>query len=358
MNKIRLLIADDSTFVRQALVRALSVHADLEIIGEARDGLHAIELARQLCPDVMTLDLQMPQLSGLDVLRVLRDELPTRIIMVSSFTRVGAEESFRALEEGAFDFVDKTLVRNRMDFVRLGDELIEKIRLAASQVSPAVRIHSWPKTEALAPKSKTPPLATELIAATRALVVVGASTGGPPAIRRFFSTLRPGLPAVFIIVQHMPPGFSGGFAKRLNQTSPLVVHELTDGEVLSAGHAYVIPSGSEIAVEQHGEQVRINLKSGDSDTRHRPSLDHTLRTATSIHLPLKIAVVLTGMGADGREGIVPFAQAGGQVLVQDEGSCIIYGMPKAVKETIKPDLEAPPEVLGQHVVEQLVPPFS
>lgn len=349
--KIRLLIADDSSFVRQALIRVLSDHEEIDIVGEARDGLNAIEMARQLLPDVMTLDLQMPHLNGLDVLRVLRDEVPTRIIMVSSFTRAGADETFRALEEGAFDFVDKTLVRNRGDFIRLGDELLEKIKLVAAQPSLLGKFSAAPPI----PKSKSHEVGDHFEsldadkAQAQALVVVGASTGGPPAVRRFFSLMKPTIPAVFIVVQHMPPGFSSGFARRLNQISPLLVSEVLDGELLLPRHAYVVPSGSEIAFAQTTTGVRAILRSGESDLRHRPSLDFTLKSASALEFPLKIAIVLTGMGADGKEGIRDFVAGGGRVGVQDQDSCIIYGMPRAVKEATPPEIEGTPEQLGQFV---------
>lgn len=338
--KIRVLIVDDSTFVRRALIRVLRAADDVEIVGEARDGMAAIDAARRLKPDVMTLDLQMPKLGGLDVLRVLRDELPTRIIMVSSFTREGAEETFQALEEGAFDFVDKTRVRNRVDFINLGQDLLAKIRLAMGQATaessaiPPARVN--PPQSAPAPPART----------ARGLLIVGASTGGPPAVRRFLNAFSPSFPAAIVIVQHMPPGFSEGFARRLNQMAPIIVSEAVDGEVLLPAHAYVVPSGMEADFAVEDGVLRMFLREGDADEKHRPSLDHTLTRAAVLDVP-RLAVVLTGMGADGAEGAVQFVSSGGDIAVQDADSCVIHGMPRAVANRVEVAFEAPPDELGE-----------
>lgn len=354
--RIRVLVADDSTFIRRALKRVLSEAPDIEVIGEARDGMQAVDLARSLRPDVMTLDLEMPRLNGLDVLRIVIGELDTRVIMVSSFTREGAEETFRALEEGAFDFVDKTMVRNRMDFTHLGHDLVEKVRLAGGlQSLPKTKLELPPTTLAVStlpsePATITPEpphLSKGKVRTPTALVVVGASTGGPPAVRQFLAGLKPTLSAGIIVVQHMPPGFSAGFAKRLNQTAPVVVEQVVDGEPLWAGHAYVVPSGCELTLTNRDGEWFPKLTKAAGDSKYRPSLDQVLAAVATSGIRPVAAVVLTGMGADGAVGAAALARAGGEVFVQDAASSVVYGMPKAVRDAVGTvAAEAPPGILA------------
>jgi two-component system chemotaxis response regulator CheB len=341
------LIVDDSTFVRRALARSLRAAPDIDVVGEARDGISAVQMARELRPDVMTLDLQMPELSGLDVLRVIAGELPTRVIMVSSFTTEGAEETFRALEEGAFDFVDKTSARNRLDLSRLGQDLIAKIRLAAGQPSrpPVVAREKPPLSPAIEGRPSS--------LGTRGLLLVGASTGGPPAIRRFLAGLRPDIETPVVIVQHMPPGFSSGFARRLNQTSPLLCSELTSGGLLVGGHVYVVPSGFDFVLSTEDEGLRASLRPAPEDAQHRPSLDAAFRAAALPRVRPLVGVVLTGMGMDGAAGVREFVAVGGEVYVQDEDSSAIYGMPRAVRGAVPVVAEGDPETLGILVMGRL-----
>jgi len=361
-DRIRVMIVDDSTFVRKALRRMLRDEPDLEIVAEVRDGQHAIEAARQLQPDVMTLDLQMPGLSGMDVLRALAVELPTRIIMVSSLTREGAEETFAALDEGAFDFVDKNMAQNRLDFTRLRDDLVTKIRAAAGVKKPPQHQHadaaqdSRPPAQAPETQSAAPP---QPYAPSRqppcGLVVIGASTGGPPTIRRLLQALPRSPCAALLVAQHMPPGFTDGFARRLAQVAPTPLHEARDGDAVFAGHTYVIPAGRELWLTAGEEPVRwrIRLRDAVEDPAHRPSVNQTLASAAAVAGERVLAVILTGMGSDGADGAATVVAAGGRVMIQDRDSSTIYGMPRAVAERVRPVFEGTPEALAAQVMEHV-----
>lgn len=363
--RIRLLIVDDSTFVRRALIRALAAQADIEIVGEARDGETALRLIDELRPDVTTLDLQMPGMSGLDVLRALRGRSGTRVIMVSTYMQEGTENAFQALEEGAVDFLDKTSVRNRMDFAQLGEELVRKIRQAAGAMQPPASptADTGPSRSATigapwhdAPSSPVPAEPT----VPRALVVIGASTGGPPAVRRFLDALPPMLPAAFVIAQHMPPGFTEGFARRLNGTAPVRVAEVESGRRLDSGTALVVPSGAEVDFRIDDDGWSVELLPARPGDQHRPSVDRTLMQAAAFAGERTIAVILTGMGHDGAEGARRVKALSGRVFTQSAASCVIDGMPKAARSAVSVDGEGDPEALAARVAEAVLamPPIG
>lgn len=360
-SQIRVLIVDDSTFVRRALRRVFREASEIDVVGEARDGEEAVEMARRLRPDVVTLDIQMPGMSGLDVLRMIREDVRGGVIMVSSFTSEGADETLEAMEHGAVDFVDKTSVRNRMDFIGLGQDLVEKIRALSGEdaqagwpVDQSVPTVVEPDAEPEVPAGRDTEADVAALSRPDSLVVVGASTGGPPAVRRFLSSLSPTIRTTLLVVQHMPPGFTEGFARRLNQSAPLVVSELVSGQRLAAGHAYVIPSGSEIELDLTPDgDITVELLFPDERGPHRPSLDRTLEVAADAFGDRAIAVILTGMGTDGAEGAARLKSHGGRVYAQNEASCVIYGMPKAVRSAVGLDGEGSPEELGAAVLRAL-----
>ncbi len=341
---IRLLIVDDSTFVRKALRRVLAGAPSIEIVGEARDGQSAVQLIESLAPDVVTLDLQMPGMNGLDVLRAIRGRTNARVIMVSTYMQEGTELAFQALEEGAVDFLDKTTVRNRMDFASLGEELVRKIRQASGASAP----HD------AEPPVPRPPEATRLPTAIstglpRALIVVGASTGGPPAVRRFLDALPPVLPAAFIVAQHMPPGFTEGFARRLDGVPNVRVREASTGARLRCGEVLVVPSGQAVDLRMDDEGWCVELVPAAPGEQHRPSIDRAFEQAAAFAGSRAIAVVLTGMGADGALGARAIKAASGRVYTQSAASCVIDGMPRAVREAVAIDGEGTPVQLAAAV---------
>lgn len=346
MNRaIRVLLVDDSTFVRRFLRRVLARDPELEIVGEARTGVEALELAKRLKPDVVTLDLELPDLWGMEVLRHLRRSGDAGVVVVvSSFTREGSEIAFQALEEGAFDFIDKSQVQNRFDFARLAEEIVTKIRLAAGRHLPAPLPTPPQALRPMPREEKVPALPPAVL---KGVIVVGASTGGPPAIRAFLQPFHPGIPASILVVQHMPPGFVEGFTQRLARSAPIYVHLLRETTLLVPGHAYVVPSGYEARFEREEGELRAYSVSAPEDALYRPSIDRTLLELTEVWEGPLLAVILTGMGSDAVQGARRVKEKGGIVMIQDEGSAVIFGMPRVVRERVPVDAEAPPETLGE-----------
>jgi two-component system, chemotaxis family, protein-glutamate methylesterase/glutaminase len=318
---IRVLIVDDSAFVRKALSRMLGGADDIEVVGTAVDGQDGVEKVLALRPDVVTLDVKMPRLDGLEALRRIMAECPTAVLLLSSLTGEGADVTLRGLDLGALDFVDKSSVEGHMNLLALADELIEKVRGLA-------------KAQRRAPV--TPPAAQlplpEFARQRADLVVIGTSTGGPAALQ----TVIPGLPADLsvpvLVVQHMPIGFTKSLAERLDQRSDLMVREARDGEPLVAGRVLIAPAGRHLKVHRvHGEP-RVLLDYEPLDALHRPSVDVLMQSAARAFGGAVLGVVLTGMGADGVEGLRAIRAAGGRTLAESEDTCVIYGMPKAAIE--------------------------
>jgi two-component system chemotaxis response regulator CheB len=346
---IRVLLVDDSTFVRRFLRRVLSRDPEITIVGEARSGEEALELARIQKPDVITLDLELPDLWGIEVLRRLRTlGNSSVVVVVSSFTREGSEIAFQALEEGAFDYIDKSQVQNRFDFSRLGDEILTKVRLAAGTRTPAVSAD--PTSERILEKEEPPPSPPahlpETISLPAGIIVIGASTGGPPAIRSFLKPFYPGVPVAILIVQHMPPAFVSGFTQRLTRYAPLYVHLLQEGMAILPGHAYVVPSGCEVSFSSSRDKLWVNLRSAGAEELYRPSIDRTLLHLCEVWEGPILTVILTGMGSDAVQGARRVKEKGGLLFIQNEESCVIFGMPKAVKSNVPVDTQGTPEELG------------
>ena len=320
--KIRVLVVDDSAFVRQALTRMLSSAPDIEVVGVAVDGGDGLAKARQLAPDVVTLDIQMPRMGGLECLRRLMHENPLPVLLLSSHTREGAEVTLRGLELGALDFVDKSSVHGNMNLLELAEELKLKVRaLAGTRVARAPEV--W-----VAPPLEFPPRP-----AVRAeLVAIGTSTGGPPALQTIIPSLPQGLAAAILVVQHMPLGFTRSLAERLDARSALRVREAEDGEGIVPGQVLIAPAGRHLKLRKRGAAVRILLDEEPRGSLHRPSVDVLMSSVARVYGPRALGVVLTGMGADGVEGLRAIRAAGGRTLAESEETCVIYGMPKAAVE--------------------------
>jgi len=320
--KIRVLVVDDSAFVRRALDRMLGGAADIEVVGTAADGAEGLDKAKGLLPDVITLDIKMPRLGGLETLRRLMVECPTRVLLLSSLTQEGAEVTLRGLELGALDFVDKSSVQGPMNLLGLADELLTKVRALAA--SP--RVH-W----------QAPPTVREapvpLAGASRAeMVAIGASTGGPAALQEVIPRLPRGFAGAVVVVQHIPKGFSRSLAERLAARSALPVREAENGELVVPGVVLIAPAGIHTKVRRRGSVVRVVLDEEPSSTLHRPSVDVMMASMAKAYGDKVLGVVLTGMGSDGTAGLAAIKEAGGRTLAESEESCVIYGMPKAAVE--------------------------
>jgi two-component system chemotaxis response regulator CheB len=319
---IRVLIVDDSAFVRQALQRMLREDPEIEVVGTARDGQEAIERVTELRPDVVTLDLQMPRMGGLEALERIMATHPVPVLLLSSQARQGADVTLRALEMGALDFIDKSGVGN-MSILTLSDELREKIH-ALARVAP----------ERLAPRASTagtPPVGERQRAAAE-LVVIATSTGGPKALQAVIPSLPASLGAAVLVVQHMPPGFTQPLAERLAQRSALPVREAQDGEALAPGQVLIAPAGLHMKLRKRADRVRVWLDEEPRSALHRPSADVLMACVAKLYGPQALGVILTGMGSDGVLGLRALRAAGGRSLAESEETCVIYGMPKAAVE--------------------------
>jgi two-component system chemotaxis response regulator CheB len=320
--KVRVLVVDDSAVMRRLLTEILGADPEIEVVGAAADPYEAREQIKQLNPDVLTLDVEMPRMDGLTFLRNLMRLRPMPVVMCSSLTQQGAEATLDAIALGAVDFIEKPRVVNGI--TGLAHELIEKVKGAAAAnvrqlvVPPETSVDQAPRV-ARAFSSRH--------SSTR-LIAIGASTGGTEAIRTVLESLPPDMPGV-VIAQHIPKAFSGSFALRMNACSPLEVCEARDGQPILPGHAYIAPGDKHLLVVKEGTQLRCRLSDGDLVNRHRPSVDVLFRSVAEQLGAHAIGVLLTGMGKDGAEGLKQMLEAGAQTLAQDEASSVVWGMPGA-----------------------------
>lgn len=321
---IRVLIVDDSAFVRHALSRMLSSDPEIEIAGTAVDGQDAVDKVLALRPDVVTLDVKMPHMGGLEALRRIMTLCPTPVLLLSSLTSHGADITLRGLDLGAMDFVDKSSVQGHMNLFALAEELKLKVRALAgvprNKLGPA-----------LAP-ALGPALAPDHRARTADVVVIGTSTGGPPALQAIIPRLPKDLPTAVLVVQHMPAGFTRSLAERLQARSPIPVREAKDGEAVQPGQVLIAPAGLHMKVRRRAEGIRVVLDEEPRGALHRPSVDVLMASVAKVYGSRVLGVVLTGMGSDGVEGLRAIREAGGRTLAESEESCVIYGMPKAAVE--------------------------
>lgn len=335
---IRVLIIDDSAFVRQALQRMLRDDPELEVVGAACDGKQGVEKVLELKPDVVTLDIQMPRMGGLEALERIMAEHPVPVLLLSSLTRQGADVTLRGLELGALDFVDKSSVGS-MNILTLADELRAKLKLLARV--PASRL------VARAGAPLRPP------ARARGgvdVVVIATSTGGPPALQAIIPRLPASMPAAVLVVQHMPEGFTRSLAERLAIRSPLPVREAEDAEVVSSGQVLIAPAGLHMKLRRRGERVKVWLDEEPKGALHRPSADVLMAAAAKVYGSRTLGVILTGMGSDGVLGLRAIREAGGQALAESEETCVIYGMPKAALQAGVVDKSVPLHRIAEEIL--------
>jgi two-component system chemotaxis response regulator CheB len=320
---IRVLVIDDSAFVRQALTRMLGAAPDIEVVATAVDGEDGVAKVLDLRPDVVTLDVKMPRMGGLEALRRIMAECPTPVLLLSSHTSEGAEVTLRGLELGAMDFVDKSSVQGHMNLLGLADELLAKVRALASV----------PRERLVAPGGSLRPAAVPASHDRQAeVVVIGTSTGGPSALQAIIPRLPRGLAGAILVVQHMPAGFTRSLADRLDQRSALPVREAQDGEPVQGGSVLIAPGGLHMKVRRRGSQTRIWLDAEPRSSLHRPSVDVLMTSVARAYGVHAMGILLTGMGADGVDGLRAIRDAGGRTLAESQETCIIYGMPKAAVE--------------------------
>jgi two-component system chemotaxis response regulator CheB len=322
-NKIKVLCVDDSALIRSLMTEIINSQPDMTVVATASDPLIARDLVKQHNPDVMTLDVEMPRMDGLEFLEKLMRLRPMPVVMVSSLTERGSEAALRALELGAVDFVTKPRLGIRDGLLSYTDLIAGKIRIAASaKLLPSKRVApSEGTTAGDVPLLRSPLLSTEK------LIIIGASTGGTEAIREVLQPLPPDSPAV-LIAQHMPAGFTNSFAQRLNNLCRIKVTEAVHGERVLPGHAYIAPGGFHLSLTRSGANYVAQVDQAPPVNRHRPSVDVLFDSAARHAGKNAIGVILTGMGRDGAEGMLRMRQAGAHTLAQDESSCVVFGMPR------------------------------
>ena len=328
MAKIKVVVVDDSALVRSLLTEIINRQTDMQCIGAASDPLVAREMIRELNPDVITLDVEMPRMDGLEFLSRLMRLRPMPVVMVSTLTEQGADITLRALEMGAVDYVAKPRIGVSSGLNELASDIVDKIRVAASahvkRLGPAPAANGAPASAGVhqeAPRAPLPRLSTEKI------ICIGASTGGTEAIREVLMPMPADAPGI-VITQHMPPGFTTSFAARLNSLCRISVAEASDGERILPGHAYIAPGGRHLRVDRSGSNYVARLEDTEPVNRHRPSVEVLFRSAARVLGPNALGIMLTGMGADGAQAMREMKDAGSYNYVQDEATCVVFGMPR------------------------------
>lgn len=323
--KTRVIVVDDSALVRGLLAEIIDRQSDMCCIGAAADPLVAREMIRNLNPDVITLDVEMPRMDGIDFLSRLMRLRPMPVVMVSTLTERGADVTLKALELGAVDFVAKPKIGVADGLRQLGADITEKIRTAAR--ARVHRLAAPAPTAAGAPAAKAPAAASLGRLSTEKLIFIGASTGGTEATREVLVNLPADSPAV-MITQHMPPGFTKSYAARLNGLCRIRVAEAVDGERVLPGHAYIAPGGFHLSVERSGANYIARVQAGEPVNRHMPSVEVLFESAARVVGRNALGVMLTGMGADGAKAMKTMRDAGSWNVCQDEASCVVFGMPR------------------------------
>ncbi len=337
MNKIKVLIVDDSALIRSLLKEIISQAPDMEVVGAAPDPLVAREMIRTLNPDVITLDVEMPKMDGLEFLERLMRLRPMPVLMISTLTAKGSEVTLRALELGAVDFISKPKMDVQSGLQEYSEEIITKLRMAA-QAKVTNRI--LPHVVASKSADAVLPSIRNKITSTEKILVFGSSTGGTEALKEVLIHMPPDCPGI-VMTQHMPEGFTKSYAERLNSLCQISVKEAEHGDRILPGHAYLAPGHSHLLIGRSGANYVCELSKAEPVNRHRPSVDVLYRSAANNVGKNAIGVILTGMGKDGAAGMKEMQAAGARTYAQNEASCVVFGMPK--------------EAIAQGGVDEIVP---
>lgn len=350
MAKTKVVVVDDSALVRSILTEIINRQPDMECIGAAADPLVAREMIRNLNPDVITLDVEMPRMDGLDFLSRLMRLRPMPVVMVSTLTERGAEVTLKALELGAVEFVAKPKIGVADGIRLLAQDITDKIRIATKA---HIRRHVAPTPGATAPPPAKPVTMASLgRASTEKIIFIGASTGGTEATKDVLLNLPADSPAV-VITQHMPPGFTRSYAARLDGLCKIRVKEAQDGERILPGHGYIAPGGLHLTVERSGANYIARVQDGDPVNRHKPSVEALFLSAAKVVGPNAIGIMLTGMGADGARAMKVMKDAGAYNYCQDEASCVVFGMPREAIAAGAADEVLPLNQIAAKVLERL-----
>jgi two-component system chemotaxis response regulator CheB len=330
MSCIRVFVVDDSALMRKMIPQILGRDPAIEVVGTAMDGVFALKKIAELKPDVITLDVDMPRMDGLETLRNIVGDFGIPTIMVSSLTRRNADQTFRALSLGAFDFVAKPADAISVHINEIGEELIAKVRAAAVSVGARLRAAKFPPPPASAPALR--PALPQLRSRAGKILAIGVSTGGPNALSYLLPLLPRDFPAAILVVQHMPAGFTEMFANRLNAACAIEVKEARDGDLVLPGRALIAPGDRHLKLKRLPLGTIAVLSDAPAVSGHRPSADVLFRSAAQEFGASAVGLIMTGMGADGADGIGAIQAEGGLTLAQDEASCVVFGMPKVAIE--------------------------
>ncbi len=367
---VKVLVVDDSGFFRRRVSEILSADPTIQVVGTATNGKEAIDQALSLKPDVITMDYEMPMMDGITAVRHIMQRCPTPVLMFSSLTHEGARVTLDALDAGAVDYLPKNFEDISRNPEKVKQMLCEKVhtisrsnRRFSSYASPAPAAAPAPSHSAPAASMRAAPVAPQAPARAAApsspapkrkaykLLAIGTSTGGPVALQRVLTQLPANFPAPIVLIQHMPAAFTKAFAERLDKLCRISVKEAEDGDVLRPGLALLAPGGKQMMVDGRGT---VKILPGDERLNYKPCVDITFGSAAKSYGDKVLAVVLTGMGADGREGARLLKQGGSQVWAQDEASCVIYGMPMAIAKANLADAVYGLDEIGRHLVEACI----
>jgi two-component system chemotaxis response regulator CheB len=358
MPKTRVVVVDDSALVRSLLAEIINRQADMECIGSAADPFAAREMIRNLNPDVITLDVEMPRMDGIDFLSKLMRLRPMPVLMVSTLTERGADVTLRALELGAIDFVAKPKIGVADGLKQLAEEITEKIRIASKAhikrppAGPVGAAPAAPGTPAPARPAASAPASPLGRLSTEKIIFIGASTGGTEATKEVLMNLPPDSPAV-VITQHMPAGFTRSYAARLDTLCKIRVKEAVDGERILPGHAYIAPGGLHLSVERSGANYVARVRDGEPVNRHKPSVEVLFESAARVVGQNAFGIMLTGMGGDGAKAMRAMRDAGSYNYAQNESTCVVFGMPREAIQHGAAHEVLPLHDIAPHLMEKL-----
>lgn len=377
---IRVLVVDDSSFFRRRVSEILDQDSMMTVIDTAANGQEAIDKTRLLRPDVITMDIEMPVLDGISAVRAIMKETPTPVLMFSSLTHSGAQATLDALDAGAMDFLPKRfedIARSKEEAITLLQQRVKAIArrprrprpmTAASSPSPAAPKSGLStaaeRLSALRQQRAPQPAVVESVLPSRTsvprrsgkpyqLLAIGTSTGGPVALQNVLTTLPANFPYPIVLIQHMPGTFTSAFAARLNSLCNIKVKEAVDGDPVQPGHAYLAPGGRQMLFEGRAGATRLRIVDGNDKVNYKPCVDITFASAAKIYGAKVLAVVLTGMGADGREGARLLKAQGATIWAQDEETCVVYGMPQAVAKAGLASESLPLPLIGEAIINEM-----
>ena len=320
---IKVLVIDDSALVRQTLTAIINSDPQLSVIGTASDPYFAAEKIRQLVPDVITLDIEMPRMDGITFLRTLMAQCPVPVVIISSLTQSGSVLALRAIDHGAVEVIAKSEIRNTKEHLEESRIRITDAIKAARMV-PVKRIGLTQNRPILDGEKKP---TSGIYQTTDKVIAIGASTGGTEALRYLLTNVPASSPGI-LIAQHMPPGFTKSFADHLNTLCHVTVKEASDGERIMRGHAYIAPGGKHMELSRSGAQYVIRIRDGELINRHKPSVEVLFNSVAKHAGQNALGIIMTGMGRDGAQGLLNMKEAGARTIAQDEKSCVVFGMPK------------------------------